>query len=156
MHHIPIQILQSQSAIILPAIQDGFDNYPHILLQKTPEEYLALLHQLVELNGVSHSFADCYFGKLPDEKKSGLLSFLPNDWQNILLQCQFTDDSVFLSFDDIADPIIDILAYLSAKEFLFSTFYFTKYPCTVWTNYNLTYPIFFRDKEMLFYYQGIL
>lgn len=46
-------------------------------------------------------------------------------------------------FADFYFGRLTLLADLSARELLFSTFYFTRPRCTVWGNYGLKYPVFY-------------
>lgn len=48
----------------------------------------------------------------------------------------------------LTEEFIKFLVSISLKEILFSTFYFTKIPCTIWSNYNKKFPIFFEKKKI--------
>lgn len=156
MRHISFEYMNTNNSLLFDNIQTGFEQYPYTVLERTPDQYLSLLKTMVSLNGAENSYADCYFGKLPSDRQQGLLSFLPDKWQQELKQHQFTKDSIYLQFDSIDDPMIEILSCFSAQEYLFSTFYFTKYPCTLWTNYSLKYPLFFKNKETKLFYSAVI
>ena len=50
---------------------------------------------------------------------------------------------------------IPFITRLSTREILFSTIYFTKYPCTIWGNYNKSFPIFYHDNNDIQQYLNI-
>ena len=47
------------------------------------------------------------------------------------------------------------LAEITARNWLFSTFYFTKQKAGVWGNYGLEYPLFCEEGETLECYKNI-
>lgn len=58
-------------------------------------------------------------------------------------------ESLQLSAEDIFvrlnSELLEILLKLTVNEVLFSSFYFTKYPCVVWGNYGERYRVFLKD-----------
>lgn len=151
---IPITFaqLKQQNPLLLANIQEGFDHYPFEILEKDACWQLNFIKKLISINGPEHSFADFYFGQLPPQRQSGLINLLPADWRREVRRYDYQPDATYLQFESADEPMTEILSFISAKEYLFSTFYFTKYPCTVWSNYNLKYPVFFKDKATKLFY----
>ena len=77
-------------------------------------------------------------------KKERVKRALSEDEVKIIEDLNLGKEEIFLRLNN---EILEILLKLTAKEILFSTFYFTKSKCTIWGNYNMKYPIFFEDDE---------
>lgn len=135
----------SCGAIYFETIQEGFERFDYFMMEGTAEEIHKEIKRLQELNGIENSYVDFYYGKLTKEEKLNLIEGLGlNDFfLQILEKYEKLDDVVFLKLDD---DILDLTVQLNAKEILFSTYYFCKYPCTVWGNYDLKYPVFTESK----------
>lgn len=146
MKKVTLEQLQKQHALLIPSLQDGFNRYPYRMETKTAEEYLQLFRSLTDKHGSEHSYVDFYFGRLSSEEKEGLLSQLPSTWKDYILSLDIGCDDLYFQLEGSGDIGLEILAYLSARELLFSTFYFTSPSCTIWCNYALNYPIFFLNE----------
>ena len=48
----------------------------------------------------------------------------------------------------LTEEFIKFLVSISLKEILFSTFYFTKIPCNIWSNYPKNFPVFGEKKKI--------
>lgn len=139
--------LAHEQAVLIPNIQTGLSEYPHVLLQKTPEEFLELLRQMISLNGAGRSYADFYWGRLSEEERGRVTSSFPQSkkalWMDLTASMEIGVEDLYFSLED--DEFLLMLHYLTSEEILFSSFYFTRFPCTVWGNYNLSWPFIFRD-----------
>lgn len=120
-------------------IQVGFETCDYFLLEETKEEILKELKRLRDINGMESSYVDFYYGKLTIEEKSKLKDGLGHSFIAALEKYEDLQGIVFVPLND---EILNLTAELNAKEILFSSYYFCKYPCTIWGNYNLKYPVF--------------
>lgn len=50
---------------------------------------------------------------------------------------------------------IHFVTILCTREIFFSTFYSTKYPCTIWGNYDMRLPVFFSSGEYVENYKTL-
>ena len=132
-----------ENIIYIKNIQEGFNKYPNKILEGTEEDVNNAIRGLFNTNGIENSYADFYYGKLDQEEKNRVRAAL-NEKEIMLVE------SLNLSAEDIfirLNPeLLEIFLKLTASEILFSSFYFTKYPCLVWGNYGHRYPIFFKDE----------
>ncbi len=55
----------------------------------------------------------------------------------------------------LTKDIIPFITRLSTREVLFCTVYFTKYPFTIWGNYNKKFPCFYKADKVLDLYTDI-
>ena len=144
MKKVPLTLLKEHGVLLISNVQDGMERYPHEILSRTPEEYLQWLRKLTLKSWESGCFTDFYFGRLTGEEQAAVLSRLPVSSQEYILSLDAGPDDLYYQLDGPDDPGLAILADLSARELLFSTFYFTRPVCTVWGNYGLKYPVFYR------------
>jgi hypothetical protein len=83
------------------------------------------------------------------------LKELINDEDKILLEefeKNYHEKNIYFKLTKESIPFI---TRLSTREILFSTIYFTKYPCTIWGNYNKSFPIFYHDNNDIQQYLNI-
>ena len=128
------------------SINDGFNNYNNKTIEGTEEAFISFLQEAFELNGAENSYVDFYYNVLNDEDKKKLKELI-NDEDKILLEKfekNYHEKNIYFKLTKESIPFI---TRLSTREILFSTIYFTKYPCTIWGNYNKSFPIFYHDNN---------
>lgn len=135
--------LQEHGALLITNVQDGMESNPHEILTRTADEYLHWLCKLALKSRENGCFADFYFGRLTREEQAAVLSRIPDSSKAYILALDPGPDDLYYQLEGPDDPGLAILADLSARELLFSTFYFTRPRCTVWGNYGLRYPVFY-------------
>jgi predicted DNA-binding protein (MmcQ/YjbR family) len=139
------------NAIIIKRIEIGFEQYQYAILEGDEDQYLKFFSEIMLLNGSDHSYADFYYSKLTMEQKEKLKNALTPDELGICNNLELSED-IFYS---LTEQFMRFLLHISAKELLFSSFYFTKYPCTIWGNYGLRFPIFFNSDTIKKRYQKL-
>lgn len=149
MKKVSLETMQSHGALLIPNVTYGFQNYDNQILEKSAEEYLQLLRQLTiscESAGFP-AFADFYFANLTPEQQDNIRKHLC-PWQQARIQeLGLIAGDIYFQIEGADDPDLELLADLTARELLFSTFYFTKPVCTVWGNWELKYPVFYNTKK---------
>lgn len=131
--------LLNRGAIYLNRIEDGFEEYKVDSIEGTEEELYQILMSLYHKNGETNSFVDFYYYCLSESERAEVIKVLTPEEMEYIRTLEDDEESVFYPLDEI---LLGITAKLTAKEILFSTFYFTKEPMTVWGNYQLKYPVF--------------
>ena len=124
------------------SINDGFNNYNNKTIEGNEEAFISFLQEAFELNGEDNSYVDFYYNVLNDEDKILLEKFEKN----------YHEKNIYFKLTKESIPFI---TRLSTREILFSTIYFTKYPCTIWGNYNKSFPIFYHDNNDIQQYLNI-
>lgn len=143
---ISLEELKKKNVIYLDKIQDGFNRYPNMIIEGTEDKVNNAIRDLVKANGIDNSYADFYYGRLEEESKNKVKAALDEKEIELIESLNLTGDEIFLRLNY---ELLEILIKLTAKEVLFSSFYFSKYPCLVWGNYGRKYPIFFKDDSVM-------
>lgn len=138
-----IQELKDCSAIYLPNIQDGFNNYHYKTLLLDEAEAFTYFHNLCTTTNYNHIYVDFDYYTLDTDAKLKVNSMLSIE------ELAYFDENI-PSFSNIFNELIfpldetllRIICKLNATATLFSTIYFTDIPRTFWGNYNQEYIIF--------------
>lgn len=139
---ITLQELIDKGIVYIKNIQNGFNNYPNVILEGTEEYVNNVIRELVKVNGTQNAFADFYYGRLDEAARSKVRASLTKEEIKVIDALELTERDIFVK---LSNELLEILLKLTASEVLFSSFYFTKYPCVVWGNYGRRYPVFFND-----------
>lgn len=127
-------------------INDGFNNFFNKTIEGNEEALISFMEEAFMLNGEDNSYVDFYYNVLEEQDKKRLKELISHE-DNILLEefeSNYTEKNIYFRLTKRSIPFV---VRLSAAEALFSTIYFTKYPCTIWGNYNKRFPIFCKEKE---------
>ena len=150
---VPERVLKKKGALLFSEIEEGFSRYEHVILERTEPEYRHMLDVMLQINGREEAYCDFYYGRLSREEQRGFRRSLSEEQLAMLMNFYFQKDEVYYP---LTRSMIQFLSDITAREVLFSTFYFTRYPCTVWGNYGLRYPVFFKDKRTKFQYCDLI
>ena len=136
-------------------ILDGFDNYKYIELspinnerldKENEENFIKALEEFYDINA-GNLIIDFYKNKLNYES----INFIKNNLSiedNILFEEVINEVNDNDTYYKVNNKIyIKLLTKLCTRELFFITFYFYKYPTTIWGNYNLRFPLFYNDIE---------
>lgn len=124
-------------------VEEGFQKYEYAILSGTEENYREFIECAVSMNGEENSYFDFYYSRLEEESKEKFRRGLTAAEKDELKDIERTQTIYY----PLTQECIPMVSKVTARELLFSTFYFGKYLCTLWGNYGLRYPIFFKDKE---------
>lgn len=148
---ITVARLQQKNGIYIRTITQGMQQYHFNILEGTEEMHYQFLRELMEQNGAHGSYADFYYKRLDEDSKSLIKSHLKEEDSNLLKrllqQGHETAGEEEFFIIELTPEILQLLLHLSYKELLFSTFYFTEMPCTIWSNYQGRFLIFTKEKE---------
>ncbi|HAK43805.1 MAG TPA: hypothetical protein DCM59_15265 [Clostridium sp.] len=140
-------------------INEGFNNFKNVILEsKTIEEaeenIIKFMEETIILNGEDNSYVDLYFSTLEEESKERLIKLLEVEDKEVMYRIQekLNEDTIYFR---LTREIIPFITRLSTREILFCTVYFTKYPFTIWGNYNKKFPCFFDNDKVLELYNDI-
>lgn len=140
-------------------INEGFNDFKNVILEsKTIEEaeenIIKFMEETIILNGEDNSYVDLYFSTLEEESKERLIKLLEVEDKEVMYRIQeiLNEDTIYFR---LTREIIPFITRLSTREILFCTVYFTKYPFTIWGNYNKKFPCFFDNDKVLELYNDI-
>jgi hypothetical protein len=138
-------------------INDGFDRFDSVMLEgllnaNTEEDIIKFLERAFELNGENNSYVDFYLSRLDEDARENLLNILNGEDKQTLKRImeEIKDETIYFR---LSREVIPLITRLSTRELFFSTFYFTKYPCTIWGNYDMKFPVFFKNKNDIVIYK---
>jgi hypothetical protein len=136
-------------------INEGFSNYKNSMLcseSNSEQSFINFIEKAYELNGEEDCYVDFYFNRLQQEERLRLEQLICIEDKVVLekLKLEISAETVYFKF---TKEVIPFLTRLSTQEVLFSTFYFTKYHCTIWGNYNMKFPMFFNDIDTMEIYK---
>ncbi|WP_300380830.1 hypothetical protein [Clostridium sp.] len=143
---ITLEDLKKQNIIYLKNVQEGFNKYPNMILDGTEDHVNNAIRELVNKNGLENSYADFYYGKLDQESKNKVKGALNEKEIAFIESLKLMKEDIYFQLNS---EILEILLKLTVNEVLFSSFYFTKYLCVVWGNYDKKYPVFFKDDSVM-------
>ena len=143
--------LTDRSAILIKNVEEGFADYEYLILQGEEEAFAKFLSQVMVLNGIADSYADFYYARLDEKQKEHFQNALSEENLSFLISGTWSE-GIYYPLDG---KLLHFLLEITAQELLFSTFYFTGYACTVWGNYGLRFPAFFKDNETKERYQKL-
>ena len=151
--NLSFECIINSGCIYIERFEEGIIKYPYNILTGTETELSGLLFALYDENGPVNSFVDFYYHRLKPEEQEKLSRVLSQD--QIMYIKKITKNATTV-FYQLTRELLEITALLNAKEMLFSTYYFSKIPCTVWGNYERKYPIFYKDEEVREKIEGII
>ncbi len=140
-------------------INEGFNNFKSVILEseiieESENNIIKFMEETIILNGEDNSYVDLYFSTLEEESKERLIELLEVEDKEVMYKIQkaLNEDTIYFR---LTREIIPFITRLSTREILFCTVYYTKYPFTIWGNYNKKFPCFFDNDEVLELYNDI-
>ena len=143
----------NSGCIYFERLDEGFDKFPYSIITGTEEELWDIISSLYNENGSKHSYVDFYYHRLKSEEQDKLFTVLTEEQ---IMYIQKITQNATTVFYQLTKELLEITAVLNAKEMLFSTYYFSKIPCTIWGNYERKYPIFYKNEEVREKIEGII
>jgi nitroreductase len=141
------EIIKNQS-LLIANINDGFSDFKYLILSGKELEYKEFLHEIFTLND-GKAYADFYYSTLSQYEKESFINALTEE-EKVYFKKACKTDGIYFQLDH---DLLDFLLSITIREVLFSTFYFCRIPAVVWGNYNMKFPMFFKDeveKEIYF------
>lgn len=142
-------------------ILDGFEEYNYIELSSNKKDkneveldFIKSIEMFFDLNEGS-LLIDFYKDRLTNES----VRFIKNNLDKEDID-SFDELLKLVNNEDIYYKVenkkyIKLITKLCTRELFFITFYFYKFPVTLWGNYNLSFPLFFDDNDKIYDYVNI-
>lgn len=118
------------------------------------KRYIDFIKECYRFNN-GNLMIDFYVERLDDEAIVKILEVLNLEEKSMFLDLidNIDKDKVYFKVNDL--NILDIIVKLNTRNMFFSTFYFLERELTLWGNYNLKFPLFFKDDEIIKLYTNI-
>lgn len=143
--------LASKGAILIGNVEEGLRQYQSVILKGGKQAMEAFLMRCLEENN-DKAYADFYYAVLEKEQKEQFEAGLDEKEKSVF--SEFETDRGWVYYP-LQEENLGFLAGITARNWLFSTFYFTGHKAVVWGNYNLEYPLFCEDLQTLEFYKNI-
>lgn len=131
--------------------EKGIEQYPSLLISGADEVLYRFLEKCIELND-GQAYVDFYYPVLTKEEQLRFYNQLTPEEQAYLMHFEHQGQYIYYP---LTEDNLGFLAGITARELLFSTFYFAGYKAAVWGNYGLRYPMFCFDNETRDKYQEL-
>ena len=135
--------MEEKGLLMVPDLNYGFNHYPYEIVRQSPAGFRRFLLDKIEANGWENSWVDFYYGELSPEEQDNVAALLETEQKEYIAGMEFYKGEVYFP---LTPELFEITFLLSVREGLFSTFYFGKDPCTVWSNYSGQFVVFYRKK----------
>lgn len=152
-------------SIRFKGILEGFNKYPNKIievskefngtLEEREELFLNFFREALKLNN-NEVIVDLYIKDLDLKGKERLLESLNYKDREILNSLLKRDNIESVYFEIKDNEAIDFITRLNTRELFFSTIYFFNKPFTVWGNYGMKFPVFFKEEKILKLYEELL
>lgn len=140
-----------RGVIFADTIDEAFTRYESVILSGTESQMEEFLGRALEIND-EDAYADFYYPALDREAKEAFCSGLNEEEQQRLLHLETDKHQIYYPLNE---ENLKFFAEITAREWLFSTFYFNREKAFLWGNYGMKYPLFSDNKETLFRYAKI-
>lgn len=145
---IPKTELLDKGILYGETVKDALEQYESVVLRGTCQEnWETYLLYLLETQR-DFAYADFYYPVLSKEAKAKFLEGLSGEELEIAKSFPEETGDVFYRLNE---KLLRFFVGITAREWLFSTFYFAKpgEELMIWGNYHLEFPVFANNKEVL-------
>lgn len=152
MNYIGLQELKELGAVYVEELQIGQTGNSFHMLEGRKEEYYEFLNALVEKNGLDTSYGDFYYSRVEEHGREVLFMNCTMGEVRVLQELFFDaknepQENPFLLIQ-LEERVLKALLEISYNELLFSSFYFPKVGCTIWSNYNGRFLVFTKEEAV--------
>lgn len=138
-----VEELIDKGCICMQNIDEGFRDYDWVFLEGSKDDLYQYLQDKIIENGMENSYLDFYYGSLKQDERDRIQTVLKPEEIEYLEKLCLKEDQIYFT---MTQELFEVAFRLSESEALFSSFYFAKEPCTVWSNYGHKFVVFTRKK----------
>lgn len=145
LYPINVEVFKQNVKIYFDNINEGFSKFKHEVLEgKSEDELIKYFENAYDENGFDNFYIDLYLNKIDKSNEDKFLSMLCDEDKNTYEAIKKEYDSSTLYYK-INKSLIPFITRLNTREVLFTTIYLTKFPKTIWGNYDMKFPIFYME-----------
>lgn len=134
-------------------ILDGFDRFDkftidgNLCTSKSEEQIIDFILYIFQENN-NGCYIDFYLNRLNGTEINNLMNLIDSEYIPLFKSLiEMNHNDVYYKITDKA--LLPFFIKLNTRELFFVTFYFIDKPVTIWGNYNLKFPCFFNDSDIL-------
>ncbi len=141
--------MKVKGCLLEKTVDQAFRNYKSVIVSAKDKECMRQFMKDVYTENGQEMYADFYYHVLASEDQLRFYQGL-NEEEKEMLACFGKDiQKVYYKIDE---KELDFLFEISAREWLFSTFYTIYKKVMIWGNYHLEFPIFCESEKDLEFY----
>lgn len=149
-HSISREEMLERGCLLAEDLKDAFSRYEAVVVSAGgPEKMWQFLKRIYE-QSPECAYADFYYPVLEGEQKKRFAEGLSVEERRLLAEFETGKSQVY--FQAGREEVLKFLYGITARNWLFSTFYFTDRKVMIWGNYDLSFPVFCESREDLDYY----
>ena len=148
-------------SIFFSNIITGFDLYKNCILspsssnlKEAENSYINFIKKCFELNNKC-VYVDFYINSIDSNSVDIIYRGLDEEDRYIFNKIKGIKPRSYF-FMVLDEKVLKLFVKMCTRELFFITFYFSKHPITIWGNYNLKFPIFYKEDVEFQKYKEIL
>lgn len=146
------EILISGGCLYAETIREAYGKYESLILKTDNKLHMKhFLENVYEQNG-GQLYADFYYPVLSPEQQKGFVAGLSEEEKQMLERFDIRAKDVYYKIDL---EEMEFLFEITARNWLFSSFYTENKKILIWGNYNLEFPVFCEDSDTLEFYRNL-
>lgn len=138
----------NKGVIFADTIEEAFRIYEPVMLKGAKPQMEEFLWTALLMNE-GDAYADFYYPVLSGEQRDAFTAGLSEAEKECLSTLETEKKQVYYPLER---GNLKFFAEITAREWLFSTFYFNRQKALLWGNYGMEYPLFCKEKETLLEY----
>lgn len=138
----------NKGVIFADTIEEAFALYESVMIEGSKLQMEKFLWKALEIND-GKAYADFYYPVLEKEQQSAFLAGLSEEEKECFSSLETDKRQVYYPLNE---QNLKFFSEITAREWLFSTFYFDGEKAMLWGNYGMQYPLFAREKAALSLY----
>lgn len=140
------ETLISCGCICVETLDEAFKKYKSVILKTDDKLKMWKFMERVYEENQGQMYADFYYPVLELEQQENFMSGLNEQEKEILAGFETEQKQVYYK---VEKKDLQFLFDITARNWLFSTFYCGNRKAMIWGNYDLEFPIFCEDEEVL-------
>lgn len=150
------ETLIEKGCLYAETAKEAYDRYCSFTVSAADEEMMRhFMKQIYEENR-GQMYADFYYEALTEEEQRRFVSGLCEEEKHLLKRfCVNGEEKHTQIYYQVNREELEFLFEITAREWLFSSFYGANKKVLVWGNYDLTFPVFCENEETLEKYKNL-
>jgi len=144
LYPITDEVFKQNVKIHFDNINEGFSRFKHDMLEeKTEDELIEYMLNAYDENGFDNFYIDLYLNRIDETNEDKFINMLCNEDKKTyeIIKKEYDTSTIYYKIDK---SLIPFITRLNTREILFTTIYLTKFPKTIWGNYNMKFPVFYE------------
>lgn len=146
------QAFLKDNVLYFDNIMQGFETGYFFKLEGDIKNYKNFLTEAIAMNGAEHSYCDFYYNTLEKQEREVFEKGLTENEKVLFEEIEKSAKDIYYR---LTKEMLEFTLSITGREWMFSTFYFSKIPCTLWGNYNMNCPLFFQEEKGKQYYKDL-